>query len=72
MGADRAIHVEVNGDDYENLQPLAVSKILAGIIQQEKADLLFVGKQVKKIGNFYMYIYDINNLSVCATYLVYM
>ena len=46
MGADRAVHVEVNGEDYDNLQPLAVSKIFAKLVQQEKADLLFLGKQV--------------------------
>ncbi|KAL3221641.1 hypothetical protein MRX96_029272 [Rhipicephalus microplus] len=29
MGADKAIHVEVEGKEYETLQPLHVSKILA-------------------------------------------
>ena len=46
MGADRAIHVEINGTDYDNLQPLAISKMLAAITQQEKVDLVLVGKQV--------------------------
>ncbi|CAK1550446.1 unnamed protein product [Leptosia nina] len=45
MGADRAIHVEVAGAEYETLQPIHVAKILAKISQDEKADLVIVGKQ---------------------------
>lgn len=45
MGADRAIHVEVAGKDYDTLQPIHVSKILAKLAQDEKADLVIVGKQ---------------------------
>lgn len=45
MGADRGIHVEVAGNDYELLQPIHVSKILAKLAQDEKADIVFVGKQ---------------------------
>ena len=47
MGADRGIHVEVSGKDYETLQPFHVSKMLAKLAQDEKADLLIVGKQVR-------------------------
>jgi hypothetical protein len=47
MGADRAIHVEVTGQDYETLQPLHISKILAKLATDEKADIVIVGKQVK-------------------------
>ena len=46
MGADKAIHVEISVSDYQNLQPLAVSKIFAKLIEQEKADIVFLGKQV--------------------------
>jgi len=46
MGADRAIHVEVNPSAYEKLQSFHVSKILAKLATEEKADLLIVGKQV--------------------------
>lgn len=46
MGADKAIHVEVKGKDYEGLEPLAVSKMIAKLIQQEKVDIAFFGKQV--------------------------
>lgn len=46
MGADKAIHVEVSGKEYETLQPLHVSKLLAKIAQDEKADIIIVGKQV--------------------------
>lgn len=46
MGVDKAIHVDVSGKEYETLQPLHVSKILAKIAQNEKVDLVIVGKQV--------------------------
>ncbi|KAJ8947298.1 hypothetical protein NQ318_014196 [Aromia moschata] len=45
MGVDKGIHVEVTGPEYETLQPIHVSKILAKIAQNEKADLVIVGKQ---------------------------
>lgn len=45
MGADRGIHVEVSGKDYDLLQPLHVSKILAKLAQDEKVDLVILGKQ---------------------------
>lgn len=45
MGADKAIHVEVDSKTYENMQPLHVAKILAKIAQENKVDLILVGKQ---------------------------
>lgn len=45
MGADRGIHVEISGPEYESLQPIHVSKILAKLAQEEKADIVLVGKQ---------------------------
>ncbi|XP_013192125.1 electron transfer flavoprotein subunit beta [Amyelois transitella] len=45
MGADRAIHVEVTGPEYETMQPIHVAKILSKLTQDEKADLVIVGKQ---------------------------
>nr|CAD7428467.1 unnamed protein product [Timema monikensis] len=45
MGVDRGIHVEVSDSEYESLQPIHISKILAKIAQDEKADLVIVGKQ---------------------------
>lgn len=45
MGADRGIHIEVTGNDYDLLQPIHVSKILAKLAQNEKADLVILGKQ---------------------------
>lgn len=45
MGVDRGIHVEVSGAEYETLQPIHVSKILAKIAQIENIDLIIVGKQ---------------------------
>ena len=41
VGADRGIHVKVDS----NLEPLAVSKILKKIVDKEKPDLVFMGKQ---------------------------
>jgi electron transfer flavoprotein beta subunit len=41
LGADRAILVETDAD----LQPLAVAKLLRAIAQEEKPDLVIVGKQ---------------------------
>ena len=41
VGADRGIHVKVDGI----LEPLAVSKILKKIVDKEKPDLVFMGKQ---------------------------
>nr|CAD7260088.1 unnamed protein product [Timema shepardi] len=45
MGVDRGIHVEVSDSEYESLQPIHISKILAKLAQDEKADLVIVGKQ---------------------------
>lgn len=45
MGADRGIHVEISGKEFELLQPIHVSKILAKLAQEEKAELIIVGKQ---------------------------
>jgi len=41
LGADRAIHVEVNND----LQPLAVAKLLKKLVEKEQANLVICGKQ---------------------------
>ncbi|KAG0067447.1 hypothetical protein BGZ89_006069 [Linnemannia elongata] len=41
MGADRAIHV----DSEEELQPLAVAKLLKAVVEKEKPDMVILGKQ---------------------------
>ena len=41
VGADRGIHVKAEGI----LEPLAVSKILQKVVDKEKPDLVFMGKQ---------------------------
>ena len=46
MGADRALHVEVTGSEYEGLLPLGVAKILAALVKKEEANLVVLGKQV--------------------------
>ncbi|KAK9514169.1 hypothetical protein VZT92_027655 [Zoarces viviparus] len=45
MGADRGIHVEVTGKDYEAMGPLQVSKIMAALAKKEDAQLIILGKQ---------------------------
>lgn len=46
MGADKAIHVEVEPKEYQTLSPLHVAKIFAKLAQDEKVDLVILGKQV--------------------------
>jgi|TARA_Y100001936_G_scaffold231283_1_gene255131 electron transfer flavoprotein beta subunit len=41
VGADRGIHVKADGI----IEPLAVSKILKAVVEKEKPDLVFMGKQ---------------------------
>jgi electron transfer flavoprotein beta subunit len=41
MGADRGILVETD----DELEPLAVAKILKGIVEKESPDMVFLGKQ---------------------------
>jgi len=45
MGADRGIHIEVSGSAYQMLQPIHISKMLAKLAQEEKVDLVILGKQ---------------------------
>ena len=49
MGADRALHVEVSGSEYEGLLPLGVAKILAALVKKEEANLVVLGKQVRRL-----------------------
>ncbi|KAI0391063.1 hypothetical protein F5Y17DRAFT_442083 [Xylariaceae sp. FL0594] len=41
MGADRAIHVEEDGQ----LEPLAVAKMLRAVVERERSNLVILGKQ---------------------------
>ncbi|XP_028831377.1 electron transfer flavoprotein subunit beta [Denticeps clupeoides] len=45
MGADRGIHVDITGKDYDALGPLQVSKILAALAKKEDVQLVILGKQ---------------------------
>jgi len=45
MGADRAILVEATDDVHNDIEPLAVAKILAKIIEEEQPGLVLLGKQ---------------------------
>jgi len=51
MGADRAVHVKCGSEDIADLGPLAVSNIIAKVAQQEKIDLIVLGKQVRGCGS---------------------
>lgn len=53
MGADRGIHVEVSGKDYDTLGPLQVSKIMAALAKKEDAQLVILGKQVINIPSLF-------------------
>lgn len=46
MGADRAVHVNCGSEDIADLGPLAVSNIIAKLVEKEKVDLVILGKQV--------------------------
>jgi len=41
VGADRGIHVKADS----NIEPLGVSKILKKVVEKEKPDIIFMGKQ---------------------------
>lgn len=45
MGADRAILVHATDDVHQDVEPLAIAKILAKIVETEKPQLVITGKQ---------------------------
>lgn len=45
MGVDRGIHVATDMKTDTELQPLAVAKILAAVVEKEKPDIVILGKQ---------------------------
>jgi len=45
MGADRGIHITTDMRIDQELQPLAVSKILAKVVEEEDPNLVLLGKQ---------------------------
>jgi len=45
MGADRAIHVKTDMSTDQDLQPLAVAKILGAIVKKEDPHMVLLGKQ---------------------------
>ena len=45
MGADRAILVKASDDVHNDVEPLAVAKILAAVVKQENPGLVLCGKQ---------------------------
>ena len=45
MGADRAILVKASDDVHNDVEPLAIAKILKGVVDQENPGLVICGKQ---------------------------
>merc|ERR1712151_551175 len=45
MGADRAIHIKTNMRTDQELQPLAVAKLLAKVVEKEEPNIVLLGKQ---------------------------
>merc|ERR1712137_1210640 len=45
MGADRAIHLKTDMRTDQELQPLAVAKLLAKVVEKEDPKLMLLGKQ---------------------------
>jgi electron transfer flavoprotein beta subunit len=45
MGADRAILIEATADVHQDIEPLAVAKLLAAIVKEEAPGLVICGKQ---------------------------
>ena len=45
MGADRAILIEASADVQTDIEPLAVAKLLAGVVRDEAPGLVLCGKQ---------------------------
>ena len=45
MGADRAILIEATDDVHTDIEPLAVAKLLAGVVKEEAPGLVLAGKQ---------------------------
>merc|ERR1711934_387506 len=45
MGCDRAVHVQVSDKEVEQVTPRIVSQVLAKIAEEEKAQLVILGKQ---------------------------
>ena len=45
MGADRAILVKASEDVHTDIEPLAVAKILKGVVDEEQPGLVICGKQ---------------------------
>eukprot|EP00794_Sanderia_malayensis_P001238 gene1238-1364_t len=45
MGADRGVHVVLSDKEYSTLQPLAVAKLMAKVVEEENVDVVLVGKQ---------------------------
>ena len=45
MGADRAILIEAADDVHTDIEPLAVAKLLKAVVDEEKPELVILGKQ---------------------------
>ena len=48
MGADSALHIETDMRTDQELQPLAVAKLLAWVTKEKSPDFWILGKQVRR------------------------
>jgi electron transfer flavoprotein beta subunit len=55
MGADSAVHIETDMRTDQEMQPLAVAKVLAWLTKEKKPDIWILGKQVSSL---VYYLYD--------------
>ena len=45
VGADRAILIHSSDDPHDDIEPLAVAKLLKGVVEEEQPGLILMGKQ---------------------------
>ena len=56
MGADNAIHIETDLRTDQELQPLAVAKLLAWVTKEKSPNFWIVGKQVRNGAPSFAYV----------------
>jgi len=57
MGADKGIHIMSDMKTDQEMQPLAVAKVMAFLADRDKADLIIVGKQVNYSSFFHHFLF---------------
>jgi electron transfer flavoprotein beta subunit len=52
MGIDKAIHITTDARTDQELEPLAVARVIKALAEREEAELVVMGKQVRPIFYF--------------------